>query len=99
MKGNRTKIPKVCFRQKGRVSVAKKKKKKFTPAQQKYQAFAKKREPGRPVFSNCVRAFLVGGIISTVGQGFQLLFTSVFDFTETSAANPTVAVLIIIASL
>jgi len=76
-----------------------KKKKNLTPTQQKYQDFAKAREPKRPLFLNCVRAFLVGGIICTIGQGFQWMFIKYFDFTETTAGNPTVAVLIIISVL
>lgn len=76
-----------------------KKKKNLTPTQQKYQDFAKAREPKRPLFLNCVRAFLVGGTICTIGQGFQWMFIKYFDFTEKTAGNPTSAVLIIISVL
>ncbi len=72
-------------------------KKKLSPAQQEYQAFAKKREPKRPVFKNSLKAFLVGGIICTIGQGFQWFYMTFFDFTETTASNPTVATMIILA--
>ncbi len=72
-------------------------KKKLTPAQQEYQAFAKKREPKRPVFKNSLKAFLVGGIICTIGQGFQWFYMTFFDFTATTASNPTVATMIILA--
>lgn len=75
------------------------KKKKLTPTQQKYQTFAKAREPKRPVFLNMLRAFLAGGIICTIGQGIQLVFMTYFGFNEVTAGNPTVAVLIIIAVL
>lgn len=75
------------------------KKKKLTPTQQEYQRFAKTREPQRPVWSNVIRAFLVGGIICTIGQGLQTLFMTYFKFTEVTAGNPTVAVLIIISVL
>jgi stage V sporulation protein AC len=76
-----------------------KKKKKLTPTQQEYQDFAKDREPKRPVFKNCVRAFIAGGIICTIGQGLQWFFIKYFGFTEVTAGNPTVAVLIIISVL
>lgn len=72
-------------------------KKKLTPTQQEYQAFAKKREPERPVLKNCLRAFLVGGTICLVGQGLMEFFMAYFDFTEITAGNPTVAVLIFIS--
>ncbi|KAB3532782.1 stage V sporulation protein AC [Alkaliphilus pronyensis] len=76
-----------------------KKKKKLTPTQQKYQAFAKTREPKRPVVTNAIKAFLVGGIICTFGQGLQWFFIRYFNFTEVTAGNPTVAILIIISVL
>jgi len=74
-----------------------KKKKKFTPIQQEYQDFAKDREPKRPVVKNCIRAFLVGGLICAFGQVLQYIFIYYFGFTEKTAGNPTVAVLIIIS--
>jgi len=73
------------------------KKKKMTPQQQEYKALASKLEPKRPVFYNCLRAFLVGGIICTIGQAFQWLYTTYFGFNKVSASNPTVASMIIIA--
>ncbi|TDT51332.1 stage V sporulation protein AC [Fonticella tunisiensis] len=76
-----------------------KKNKKLTPVQQEYQTFAKIREPKRPVFQNCVRAFLVGGIICTIGQGLQWIFMKYFKFTQETAGNPSTAVLIIISIL
>ncbi|MEW9123169.1 MAG: stage V sporulation protein AC [Thermotaleaceae bacterium] len=74
-------------------------KKKLTPTQQQYQKLAKEKEPQRPVLINCIRAFLVGGFICTIGQGLQWMFMKYFDFTEITAGNPTVAVLIIASVL
>lgn len=76
-----------------------KKNKKLTPTQQKYQELAKTIEPKRPVFTNCIRAFLVGGLICTIGQGLQLMFITYFNFDEKTAGGPTAAVLIIISVL
>ncbi len=75
------------------------KKKKLTPTQQKYQAFAKAREPQRPVLVNCIRAFLVGGLICVIGQGIQIIYIKYFGFTELTAGNPTSATLIILSVL
>lgn len=72
-----------------------KKKKKLTSIQQEYQDFAKEREEKRPVVKNCIRAFLVGGIICTIGQGLQWIFINYFNFTEKTASNPTSAILIL----
>jgi stage V sporulation protein AC len=75
------------------------KRKKLTPTQQKYETFAKAREPKRPILANCIRAFIAGGIICTIGQGFQWMYMTYFNFTKVTASNPTVASLIIISVL
>ncbi len=76
-----------------------KKNKKLTPTQQEYQAFAKAREPKPSYVKNCMKAFLVGGLICTFGQALQMMFIKYFNFTEVTAGDPTVAVLIIISVL
>lgn len=74
-----------------------KKIKKLTPTQQEYKKFAKDRVPKRPILKNAVRAFIAGGIICTIGQGLQWMFMTYFGFTEITAGNPTVAILIILS--
>jgi len=74
-----------------------KKKKKLTSVQQEYHSFAKKREPQRSVLLNCLRAFLVGGAICLLGQFIQDFFLWNFNFTEKTAGDPTVAVLILLS--
>ncbi len=74
-----------------------KKNKKLTMTQQNYQALAKQLEPPRPLATNCLRAFLVGGFICLVGEGLMQLFEKSFGFTEKTAGNPTVAVLILLS--
>lgn len=76
-----------------------KKKKKLTPEQQQYQSLAKENETKRKVFTNCLKAFLVGGTICTIGQGLQFMFIKYFNFTEATAGNPTSAILIIVSVL
>jgi len=71
--------------------------KKATPVQQEYQKLAKQIEPKRPIFKNCWRAFLVGGIICVIGQCIQEMFVHWGGFDEKKASNPTVAVLILIS--
>ena len=73
--------------------------KKKMKEQQKYQTFAKQREPKRPVFTNCIKAFLVGGGICALGQIFQTIYIKYFGFTKDTAGNPTSATLIIISAL
>ncbi|AMA74283.1 stage V sporulation protein AC [Aneurinibacillus thermoaerophilus] len=75
------------------------KNKKLTPTQIEYQTFAKAHEPPRSVIKNCLRAFFVGGAICLLGQFIQKFFITYFNFTEKTAGNPTVAVLIFISAL
>ncbi len=74
-----------------------KKKKKMTPVQQEYHSFAKVREPRRPLLKNIIKAFLVGGTICLIGQFVQEFFLWNFNFTEKTAGNPTVAVMIFLS--
>ena len=71
--------------------------KNMTMSPKEYQNFAKSREPARSVFGNCVKAFIVGGVICTIGQCLMELFIHAFGMSKDEAANPTVAVLIIIS--
>jgi stage V sporulation protein AC len=75
------------------------KKKRLTPVQLQYQELAKRHEPPRPLARNFIRAFLVGGFICIVGQAIQEIFIRYFHFTEKTAGNPTVAVLILLSVL
>ncbi len=73
------------------------KKKKMTPVQQEYYSFAKQREPARPVLLNAIKAFFVGGLICLIGQFVQEFFIWNFNFTEKTAGDPTVAVMIFLS--
>lgn len=68
-----------------------------TMTPEEYKAIAKKHEPQQNILINCLKAFLVGGLICVIGQGIQQFFMSVFDMTTKEASNPTVATLIIIS--
>lgn len=65
----------------------------------RYKSFLKTRQPGRPWFRNAIRAFLAGGSVCLVGQGVQETFVHFFHFSEKTAGNPTVAILIFVSSL
>lgn len=75
------------------------KKKKLTPTEQKYDELVKSIEPKRPILKNCVKAFFVGGIICSIGQGLQLVFITYFNFNEKTSVGPTLVVLIFAAAL
>lgn len=79
--------------------VNKKKKQQLPPEAQQYQDIQKKREIKRPILKNCIKAFLVGGLICTFGQLITNFYIYFFDFTEKTAGNPTVATLVIITMI
>ncbi|ASK63673.1 stage V sporulation protein AC [Virgibacillus phasianinus] len=79
--------------------MADKKKKNLPPSSQEYQAFQQQREVKRPIFKNCVKAFLVGGFICFIGQVISTIYIYFFDFTDQTVGNPTVATLIFITML
>ncbi|HBU85233.1 MAG TPA: stage V sporulation protein AC [Paenibacillus sp.] len=66
-------------------------------SEQEYKKVAKKHEPARPIWANCIKAFLVGGLICVIGQAIQEAFMAGFDMTSKEAASPTVAVMILIS--
>lgn len=71
-------------------------KQKLNRQAQQYQDIQKKNEIKRPIFRNCLKAFLVGGLICLIGQFIATFYMYYFDFTEVTVGNPTVATLIII---
>ncbi|MEC0091559.1 stage V sporulation protein AC [Paenibacillus macquariensis] len=77
--------------------MANNKKKKLTPTQQEYQELAQRIEPPRPVLKNCLHAFITGGVLCLIGQAIQEMFVHWAGFTEKTAADPTVAVMILIS--
>jgi stage V sporulation protein AC len=72
---------------------------KKTPEQQKFDEIQQKHEIKRPVLKNCIKAFLAGGLICTIGQAISYFYIYFFNFTEQTAGNPTVATLIFISML
>ncbi|MCD7033296.1 stage V sporulation protein AC [Metabacillus sp. GX 13764] len=64
-----------------------------------YKEKVKEYQPKPNVFLNCLKAFIVGGLICTLGELIQLMYMTYFNFDEKSAGNPTVATLILISAL
>lgn len=42
---------------------------------QEYSQLVKEKSPNSPVFMNCIKAFLIGGLICLLGQGLTNLYT------------------------
>lgn len=75
------------------------KKKKLTATQIEYDKLVKTKEPKRPILKNCIRAFLVGGTICSIGQILQWIFINYFNFDDKTSVAPTLIVLIFFAIL
>lgn len=52
-------------------------------SKQEYQSYVDDKTPNSPIFSNCIRAFLVGGLICAIGQTIFEFF-KMRGFDETS---------------
>lgn len=64
---------------------------------QQYQQLEQQITPPTPYVKNVLKAFLVGGIICTIGQAFTYLYIIFFDFTDKTAGNATVATMVFIS--
>lgn len=63
-----------------------------------YNEYVKKKTPNSKLFSNCCKAFLVGGIICAIGHGILTLFKK-WGLEEEAAATATSIVLIFLSAL
>jgi len=71
----------------------------MTPQQKNYQTLQQKHELKRPVLKNCIKAFLVGGLICLIGQAVSYFYIYYFNFTEQNVGNPTVATMVFFSML
>ncbi len=62
-----------------------------------YQKTVDQMAPKRPVLMNCLKAFLVGGIICAIGQIVSFFFMHFFPFTERTSSNPSVATMVFLS--
>ncbi|MBM7552401.1 stage V sporulation protein AC [Thalassobacillus pellis] len=67
--------------------------------QKQYQNTIKTYQPKPNYLANCIKAFIVGGLICVIGEALTDFYMKVFDFSEKEAGNPTVTTLILIAAL
>lgn len=66
--------------------------------QKAYDKMVKEASPNSPVFTNCLKAFVSGGLICVLGQGI-LIFVGQYSFTEDEAALVTSIVLILLSAI
>jgi stage V sporulation protein AC len=64
-----------------------------------YKQTAKAYQPKPNVVKNCLKAFVVGGLICVFGQALTDFYMHFFDFSQKDAANPTASTLILLSSI
>ncbi|WP_028399523.1 stage V sporulation protein AC [Ectobacillus panaciterrae] len=64
-----------------------------------YKNNIKAYQPKPNYIMNCVKAFVVGGLICILGEVLMKFYMHYFDFTEKNVGNPTVATLILLSAL
>jgi len=65
----------------------------------KYQNLVNKMAPKPKILQNFLKAYIVGGAISLLGQFIQNIYIDYFNFSKEQVGNPTVATLIFISAL
>lgn len=66
---------------------------------QEYNRYVSKLSPKSPCLKNCIWAFLVGGAICTLGQGFMNFYQGVANLNEELAGTATAVSLIFLSAL
>lgn len=66
---------------------------------QRYKRFVDAHAPRSPIVGDCLHAFLVGGLICTLGQGLTTLYTSVCGMEKEDAGTLTAVTLVFLAAL
>ncbi|MBQ9780227.1 MAG: stage V sporulation protein AC [Clostridia bacterium] len=64
-----------------------------------YKKYAEARAPRSPILKNCIRAFFVGGLICTIGQGLKDIYTNLCGMNKEDAGALTAATLVFVAVL
>ena len=64
-----------------------------------YKKYVDARAPKSPLLKDCLRAFLVGGLICTLGQGLTTVYTKLCHIPKDDAGTLTAATLVLIAAI
>lgn len=62
-----------------------------------YNKYVSEITPKHNCFANCIRAFIVGGIICTIGEGITCLMTDVFNYSKDDAGSYTSMILVLLS--
>lgn len=66
---------------------------------QEYSKMAKEASPNSKIFLNCLKAFLIGGLICTIGQGLVDIYSKVLGMSMDDARTLTSVSLVFLGGL
>lgn len=64
-----------------------------------YDKLADNLAPDKKIFKNCLRAFIYGGVIGTIGQGILEIYMYLYNCNEKEATPMMIITLVLIASI
>ena len=64
-----------------------------------YKKYADARAPRSPLLRDCTRAFLVGGLICSIGQALTDIYTKLCGMEKQDAGTLTAATLVLVAAI
>ena len=64
-----------------------------------YKKYADSRAPKSPIVKDCLRAFLVGGLICSIGQALTDIYTKLCGMEKQDAGTLTAATLVLAAAI
>lgn len=64
-----------------------------------YKKYAKEHAPKSPILKDCIKAFLIGGTICTIGEVISGIYGELLEFSKDDAAALTSVTLIFLAIL
>lgn len=66
---------------------------------EEYEKYVQQKTPNSPIFKNCIKAFLIGGLICLIGQGISDFFTKYMGLDKEISSTCTSVVLVFLGAL
>lgn len=66
---------------------------------EEYNEYVKQKTPNSKIFTNCIKAFVIGGIICVIGQLIMNFFTNKVSLDKESASTATSMVMVFLGAL
>lgn len=64
-------------------------------SKEEYQSMVERKSPSSKLFKNCIKAFLIGGIICTIGQCFLSFYQTIIPDKELAGSATSITMILI----